>query len=127
MSLGKFLQLFPGTRVVYSTTGNNQRALCRFEQGNSLVDAPRVRQAPLYLPGALRKEGEGIIVGLRLHVLGQRQGNSPSIGRIQQNPHGFRQRGKQLFGAGYAIEETADGTKAIVDTEIGRNGMLQLL
>ena len=75
---------------MYSTPSDNQRALCRFEQGNSLVDALRVWQAPLYLPGALRKEGEGIIVGVRLHVLGQRQGNSPGIGRIQQYPHGFR-------------------------------------
>ena len=87
----------------------------------------RIGQATLDPPDALFEEVPGKWIGVRLHILGQRDGDRPGFGRVGQHPHGFGQRGQELFRAGDAIEEPAHRAEAVIDAHVGGNRMLQLL
>ena len=68
-----------------------------------------------------------VVPGVRLHVLRQRQGHRAGLGRVGEHPHRLRQRGEELFGTVDAVEEPAHRAEAVVDADVGRQGVLQLL
>ena len=64
------------------------------------------------------EEAFGIVVGLGLHVLAQRQRHRPAFGRVGQHLHGAVERGDDLFGPRDAVEVARHRAEAVV----GRNG-----
>ena len=98
-----------------------------FNKADRLPNPLGVRQAPLDPPGPLFEKGRRVVVGVSLHILGQRQGDGSGLYRIGQHPHGLRQGRQELLGPGDAVEETTDGAKAVIHADIGRYRMLELL
>ncbi len=113
--------------VMHAAAGDQYRALCFFEESDSLANALGVGQPPLDAPASLAEKVFWIIIRMRLDILGQRDRDGTRLGRIREDAHRFRQRRQDLLRPGDAIEEAADRAEAIVDADIGGNRVLELL
>ncbi len=78
-------------------------------------------------PDALVEELQGIVIGMGLDVLRQREDGRAGLGGIGQHPHGLRQGRQYLLGAGDPVEEPAHRAEAVVDAYIPHAGMFELL
>ena len=79
------------------------------------------------MPHALGKELDRPVVGLSLDVLGQGDRDGASLGRVGQDAHAAQQRGDQLLGAVDAVEEARHRTERVVDGDVQRRRVLELL
>ncbi len=75
--------------------------------------------------GSNRLGGE--VVGLRLHVLMERQRHRAGLGGVEQDAHRLRQRGQQLLRSRDAIEERAQWAEGVVDRQVGLARVLERL
>jgi hypothetical protein len=55
-------------------------------------------------PEALDEEALGIVIGLGLHVLAERERDRAAFGWVSQHLHSARERGDDLLGPGDAVE-----------------------
>ena len=117
----------PGFRVVDAAARDDHRPFRLLEQFDRLRD-PRFRRRPaLHAPDPFLEEVGRIVVGVGLHVLGQRDRHRARIRRIGEHAHGLRQGGQQLFGPVDPVEETADRAEAVVDAHLGGHRVLEFL
>ena len=125
--LGEVLQLAPRLGVMHAAAGDDHRPLGLREQRDRLADPLGIGRPALDPPAALAEEVRGIIVGMCLDVLRQRDRDGARLGRVGQHAHRLRQGGQDLLGAGDPVEEPADRPEAVVDAHVGRDRVLELL
>ncbi len=80
-----------------------------------------------HVPDALVEELDRPVVGLGLNVLGQGDRHGTGLGRVGQDAHAAQQRGDQLLGTVDAVEEARDGAERVVDGDVQRGRILELL
>jgi hypothetical protein len=78
-------------------------------------------------PVALGEELDGVVEGVALDVLGQREHHRTGVDGVGEHAHGVGQRGEQLLGPGDPVEEPRDGPEGVVDGGVGLGRVLQLL
>ena len=126
-ALGEALQRIMRLAVVDAAAGDDQRLLAGADPLGRALDGGRISAVARDLPDALLEQEVGIIVGFGLRVLRQRQRDRARIRRRGQHAHGFRQRGDQLLGAVDAIPIARDRLEAVVDADVLRMLVFQLL
>ena len=102
---GELLQLGGGVGVDDPATGDDDRLLGRGEKRGDGRDLVGVGGRSADHPVALGEELGREVVGVRLHVLRQRQHHGAGLDRVDQGAHRRRQRGEQLLGPGDPVEE----------------------
>ena len=114
-------------RVVHAAARDDQgplRTADRFERRAQLAG---VGPRPARAPEARLEEALRPLVCLRLHVLAEREGDRPALGRIGHRGEGARQGGEELLGAGDAVEVTAHRPEAVVRAHRAVPEVLDLL
>ena len=91
------------------------------------MNALRVRYTSFNRPGALFEEVKRVVVSVGLDILWEGKGCRAGFHRIREDAHGFGQRGQELLGPGDTVKKAAHRTKAIVDADVRRYWMLELL
>ncbi len=127
VALGEGLEPVLGTRVEHAAARHDDgfRGTAQDRgRGREFVGI-RGRAADPAQP--LDEEALGVIVGLGLHVLAERQGHGPAIGRIGQHGQGPLQRRHELFGSGDAVEIARHGPEAVVGRDRAVAPILHLL
>ena len=79
------------------------------------------------MPHALGEELDRPVVGLGLNVLGQGDRDGAGLGRVCQHAHTGQQRRDQLLGTVDTVEEAGHGAESVVDGDVQRHRVLELL
>ncbi len=113
--------------VEHPAPRDDQRALRAADELSRLRDPARVGERPLDPPLPLLEEALGVVEGVRLHVLGEREHDGAGLDGRREDPHRLRERGQELLRARDPVEEAGHGAEAVVDGDVARGGMLELL
>ena len=123
----KRAQLFRGLGVNGAATGNDEGTLGGADLSNSALEGGALNGRTAHVPHALGEEFDWPVVGLGLDVLGQGDRDGAGLGRVGQHAHTAEQRRDQLLGAVNTVEETGDGTERVIDGDVQRRRVLELL
>ena len=93
-------------------------------RGELVVVRARTRRVR---PDPLVEEALGIVVGLGLHVLAERQRHRPAFGRIGQHLHGAAERRDDLLGPRDAVEIARHRAEAVIGRQRAVAEILDLL
>ncbi len=113
--------------VMHAAARDDERAARGLEPLRGLGEPLAIRPRPLDVVHALREEASGIVEGLGLHVLRQRERRRAAIGRVEQHGDRLRQRGEELLGPRDAVPEPRHGPQAIVGRDRRVAEVLDLL
>ena len=113
--------------VQHAAAGDQQRALRRTQQVDCRRHLDRFGHRRAHPDHCRREKGFRKIVGLRLHVLRQREGHRSAAGRVGQHRDRARQRAQQLPGRDDAVEVARHGLEAIVGGNSAVAEILDLL
>ena len=116
-----------GLGVVDPAAGDDEGRPGGAKRGSGTLQLARIGALAAHGPCSGPEECLGIVAGLRLHVLAQRQGDRAAFGRIDQRRHRPRQGRKKLLRTGDAIEVAAHGTEAVVGADGAVLEVLDLL
>ncbi len=116
-----------GLAVVDPAARDDQRALGCPDGPHRVGQFRRVRLGTPDAPDPLGEELPRPVVRLGLHVLREGEGDGAGLGRVGQHPHRLERGGDQRLGAGDAVEVPGDRPQGVVDGDVARAGVLQLL
>src|ERR1700724_2089965 len=105
-------------RVNHASSRNDERASRRLNPFNGPAEQSGIRSSTRDKPCARTKEFFGVVVGLGLHILGERKGHSAGFHGRSEHSHRFRQGSQNLFGALDSVPVARDRTETIVDRYI---------
>ena len=127
MRFGELAKLIRRIGIKNAATGDDHRTLgtpdhvgntlCLDLIGRGAADAPQFFVEKLFR----------IVIGLGLCVLAEGQCHRSGLRGIGHHLHGAGQGGQQVFGAGDAVEITADGAEAVVGGDRAVAEILNLL
>ena len=86
-----------------------------------------VGQRPREVPDALLEKRVGVVVGLGLHILGQRQRGRAGVRLARQDTHRGKRRGDELLRPLDAVEVARHRNQGVVHADITPRGAFQLL
>ena len=113
--------------IEHAAAADDQGLLRAAQKRGGVGDFARVWRDATLAMHPLLEEGQGIVVGLGLHVLAEGERHRPALGRIGQNRHRPVQRRHDLFGPGDAVEIARHGPEAIVGADRPVAEILDLL
>src|SRR5581483_11128998 len=125
--LGQRRELRFRLRVADAAARDDERPHRRPQELGRLVDPTRRGRRPLDPPDALGEERARVVERVRLHILRQRQHDRARLDRRRQHAHRLRQRRQQLLRADDPVEEARYRPEAVVDADVARTRMLELL
>ncbi|MNC22720.1 hypothetical protein D3C75_707270 [compost metagenome] len=125
--LCKSAQIRSGIRIPDSASTDQQRPRFTGNKIRRCSNLIRVRAAGDDPVNALAEEIQGIVPGLRLDILRQRDGNRPGVGLISQHTHRVQQSRHQLFRPADPVPIFAHGLEGVIDRDRQIMGMFHLL
>ena len=126
-ALGEALQGLGGAGILHPAAADQQRLALAGQQPHGILDGRGHRRPAIQAVHPLGEEVVGIVVGLALDILGQRQGHGAGLGRIGQHAHGVDRRAHQLLGPIDAVPVLAHRAKGIVGADRQVVELLDLL
>ena len=91
------------------------------QRGRSLRQLHLVGRCAASPPKPWAEEFLGVVVGFRLHVLGQRQRHRPTLGGVREHAHRLRQALQDLLGPGNPIPPAGHRPETVIHAQ-GRLG-----
>ncbi|ETJ03986.1 MAG: hypothetical protein Q605_AUC00764G0006 [Actinomyces urogenitalis DORA_12] len=124
---GEGTQLLAGLRVDRAAAGDDHRALGGLDLGHRTGQGSGLGEGTAHVPHALAEELDRPVEGLGLDVLRHGDDDGAGLSGVGQHTHGGQQRGNELLGAVDAVKEAGDRAEGVVDGQVQRGGVLQLL
>ncbi len=124
---GEVAQRGRGVGVVHATAGDDQRALCALDGLDHFEKLRRIARGTRHAVDLPGEEMLGIVVGFRLHVLGQADRHGPGLSRRGEDSHGLGKCLQDLLGAIDAIPVARYGLEAIVHADVHAVRVFELL
>ena len=125
--VGKGAQRVRGLRVDRAAAAHDQRPPGTPDHLHRASQRGRLGDRPCDVPQPGFEQLLGPVVGLRLDILGQGDDGGPGLDRVGQHAHRTEQRRGQLFRPPDAVEEASHRPEAVVDRDVVRHGMFELL
>ena len=125
--LGEGPELLGRLGVDHAAAGDHQRAPGRLDRRHRTGKGCRLRYRTGHVPDPPGEEGQREVEGLGLDVLGQADGGRAGLCRVGQYPHGAQEGRDQLLGPVDAVPVAGDGLEGVVDRDVQRARVLQLL
>ncbi len=126
-ALGKGLQGLVGRGVLDPATADQQRLALAPQQRHGVRQHRFGGWPPVDAMHPSGEEAQRVIVGLGLHILGQRQGHRAGLGRVGQHPHRLQRRAHQLLRAVDPVPVFAHRLEGIVGADAQVMELLDLL
>ena len=120
-------QLLRGLGVDGAAAGDDEGALGGANLGDRALEGGALDGRTAHVPHTLGEELDRPVVGLGLNVLGQGDRHGTGFSRVSEDAHTGQQRGDQLLGTVDAVEEARHRTERVVDGDIQRGRILELL
>ena len=125
--LGELAQRLGRLRVDRAAAGDDQRAPRGAQQLGRLGEPLGLGGRAGDVPDAAGEERLGPVERLGLDVLRQRERDGAGLGRVGQHPHRGERGRNQLLGAVDAVPEARHRLEAVVDRDVERARVLELL
>ena len=125
--VGESAQGVRRARVDDSTAGHDERPLRRSDGGHGARQRGGIGRAPLHVPHALGEKLIRVVVGLRLHVLRQRQGDRAGVGWTCEHAHRRDRRGHELLRAHDPVPVARYRLEGVVHARVAARRLLELL
>ena len=101
--------------------------LARLDQLDGAIQQGAVWRRARDVPDPLLEQFDGILEGFRLNILRQGERHGAGFGLGREHAHHFGQRRDDLVGAIDPVPIPRDGLKGVIDRDVLRVGLLQLL
>src|SRR5580658_5494725 len=113
--------------IDHAAAGDDQWALRGAYPLGSLLQQSTIGPRAGYGPNTMLEKLFWIVIGFRLNILRQSEGDRARLRRGSQYAHRLRKGSKNLFRPVDTIPVTRDGAKAVIDGDILARGRFQLL
>ena len=114
-------------RIDDTTAGHDEWPLRRSDGGHGARECGGIGRAPLHVPHALEEKLVRIVVGLRLHVLRQREGDRAGVGWTCEHAHRGDRRGHELLRAHDPVPVARYRLEGVVHARVAARRLLELL
>ena len=110
---GEIGQLRDSARIVNTPAGDDQGLARLGDHGGCGGSFPGVGRRTPDIVDPLGEKGDGIVVSLRLDILGKGEESRSAVGRVQHHPQRLGEGWHDLLGAGDAIPVPGDRAEGV--------------
>ena len=113
--LAEGLQGVMGIGIADAAAGDDQGALRGAENGRGAFHLCLGGGAAVQVPDPLAEEGDWVVIGFALHILGHGEADGAGIRRVGEDPQGVKGGGHELLRTLDAVKVMADAAEGVGD------------